>query len=658
MCDKAGPRAEPVTELAGQATAISALAGNRGAFDAALDCFTQADRNGFRYVLGQEGLLDQCEQVCEWLRPKLCVLTCLALCGPPGRPVAGQPPFGRIAEVITSLAADEPLFEELVHAVWRRDAGDFRTLVHEAEIDDVCQYVCAWLCTVLLERACAIMCSEVLVEAPGPVEAAAAAAAQLSRLHEDEAAMDAAAEAVLARDCDRLRRVISDAGLRSDGSVISQWLCTVHCTWLGMVLCGVAPATANPVDVRGEVFGFAKAVGPLQADSDSLARLVQAVRSGSAEQFAGLARELQLEQHCVQLCRWICARLCAEFRACACPATSSAFFTRIGAYYYDLDVASAIGGNGLTSDSRAFYDTIRLNGGFCVVTGAPAIQYRFETVLTDAVGNPTCDWKPVRPSQIAATNIGSFVRVAPPFTFPVQVWVNGDPGPQVSVITPDPDGWIQVPVCEPSPGWQFVPGSDLVNLITTTLQPFPSADERDVVAGASATAPTPADVYYGIRMRVRDAGTGSAGTDAGTCAHVAFANTLYDFVSHHQYWDGYVGSEELAVYSLGVTELAEAGCAGLTDALTVLFTASHPNLDPAGVGVALIGPGGPYQFSLVPAAPPLPGDWHGQAIPEGWTLDSLQPCAYILELTVNVRLTTGDAVPSPRYDQIAFWKSP
>jgi hypothetical protein len=38
-------------------------------------------------------------------------------------------------------------------------------------------------------------------------------------------------------------------------------------------------------------------------------------------------------------------------------------------------------------------------------------------------------------------------------------------------------------------------------------------------------------------------------------------------------------------------------------------------------------------------------------------VSSLTPCAYIVELSVEVLLTTGDSVPLPLEDQIAFCKS-
>src|SRR6185437_13557378 len=186
---------------------------------------------------------------------------------------------------------------------------------------------------------------------------------------------------------------------------------------------------------------------------------VDAVRTSNVERFSEEVKRLGYDRYCIQLCKWLCSWVCEEFCICVCPPASIAIFTKIGGYYYEFDVASAVGGTGLTNDRRAFYNTMRLNGGLALVNGAPQIQYRFETVPTDANGNPSGTWTAVLPTQIAPTNIGTLVLPFPPFF--KEVWVNGTPGPLVMNITPAPDGWITVPVMFPSAGVEFVPGADL-----------------------------------------------------------------------------------------------------------------------------------------------------------------------------------------------------
>jgi hypothetical protein len=86
----------------------------------------------------------------------------------------------------------------------------------------------------------------------------------------------------------------------------------------------------------------------------------------------------------------------------------------------------------------------------------------------------------------------------------------------------------------------------------------------------------------------------------------------------------------------------------------VQFTAAHPHL--GGVGVRLEGPGGPYAFTLNPDGAATPDNQFGTADPDGWTFNSLPPCAYLLKLSVGVLLTTGDGVPDALVDYIAFCK--
>ncbi len=226
---------------------------------------------------------------------------------------------------------------------------------------------------------------------------------------------------------------------------------------------------------------------------------------------------------------------------------------------------------------------------------------------------------------------------------------------------------------DPAQGWVDVPqGSDvflngnMIGLNSLTLlnsmgQPaFPAADETGVTAGNPAKSPLVTDQCFGLRMRVRQKGLPATETDGGTCSVVAIDNTLYNNVSQHPEWDGGVFSGLFALYTVDIQELQSAGCAGITNSLTVLFTASHPNL--GAVTVTLKGgppnppkfPTGVYPFSL-PTPIPQTGDWYGVATPNGWSLADLTPCAYIITLSVNLLLTNGDeAFGPPLIDQIGF----
>jgi len=91
----------------------------------------------------------------------------------------------------------------------------------------------------------------------------------------------------------------------------------------------------------------------------------------------------------------------------------------------------------------------------------------------------------------------------------------------------------------------------------------------------------------------------------------------------------------------------------------VLFTAAHPNLGSA--AISMTGGGGTHTFDLPPTTlPPAgPGEWYGTATPHGgWTVNDLEPCAYLVTLEITVLLTDGDTNLTPLYDQIAFCKAP
>jgi hypothetical protein len=141
-------------------------------------------------------------------------------------------------------------------------------------------------------------------------------------------------------------------------------------------------------------------------------------------------------------------------------------------------------------------------------------------------------------------------------------------------------------------------------------------------------------------------------SDGGECQRLAICDTLYDNVNKGGAWFPQQVANQLAVASVDVHELVANGCAGIAGALTVLYTAAHPNL--GSVSISMAGPGGPYGFTL--PAPADPHDNFGTAT-NGFTVSTLPKCAYVITLAAEVLVTTGDAVPPPVYDQVAFCKA-
>jgi len=666
---------------AGQAA--GRLGENEETFRAALDALRAEDAESFQALLGRLELVDRCELVCRWFCAKECVLLCLELCGPPK--VEAEPPDIReFAEVVVRITSDEELVELLAEAVEERDVDSWRELIEKQKLERFCHLLCHWACAVRCRLVCQLVCGPVGVPRRDVIPELQQAGQALGKLVANEEAFGAAVKAVRAGNCEVLRDTIATADLGPYCRIICEWFCSWRCVLVCLPFCRPFPFEPPKSPIR-EAFEFAQVSGKLAENPDALERLSAVVARGDSDAFAELVKELQLERFCIQLCHWLCFFRCRRFCICVCPPRTEAVFTKIGQLYYDTDISSHSGETGLTvADLRAFYNTLRLNGGISVVDGAPLVEYRFETVPTSpdgttlANGNPILpgptpggSWVPVLAPQIAPTNIGSFFRSIAVFPFfeIIQVWVNKS-GPGIFTITPDAEGWIQVPPMFPvppmvpaGPQWRFFPGADLIQLETETLLPpfVASVDETGVDAGDAPNAPLETDVYFGIRMRLRNVGASGDGSDAGTCNHIAINNTRYNNISHHPYWPGglFGQSNELAMSSIGIAELAAAPCSTLTGSFTVQFTAAHSNMGT--VSVWLEGPGGPYAFDLNPAAAQTPGEaWFGTATPSGWTFASLPPCAYLLKLGVEVLLTTGDPGTNTGtlVDYIAFCKGP
>ena len=676
-----------LSEVQEGAEAMALLAGDDETFRAAVDAFRAQDGESMERLLARHELGERCELVCHWLRSKECVLLCLELSGPPS--LEEEAPDAReLAEVVAKVSADEELVQQIAIAIDERDADAWAALVTQHELERVSHLLCHWACTVHYRLVCDVVCQSLTMKRAELVPELQAAGQAIGRLAADEKTFAASVEAVSANDCEWLRATLAEAELAAIGRYICEWFCSWRCMLVCLGLCRMFPIERleSPIE---EMLEFARAGGRLAAEQGALERLAAAVLREDAETLQSLAKEFEFERYCIQFCHWVCFVRCQLFCICVSPPETLAVFTKIGGLYYDIDVASKLGEGGLTvAEQRAFFNTLRLNGGISLVNGAPPVEYRFETAPTSPRGGdasksdpapptlpapiPAGAWVPVLSPQIEPTNIGSFIRFKLPFIEVIEVWVNTPAsGPSIYNITPDTEGWIQVPPMFPvppmvpsGPQWQFVPGADLLQLDTITLKPYvESIDEELIEGGSEAKAPFQTDVHFGIRMRQRNVGDTGDGSDAGTCDHIAINNTKYHNISHHPYWPGGLWSPkpnddyEIAVAAIGIAELVANPCSDLHNSLTVQFTAAHSNM--GDVSVSLEGPGGPYAFDLSPAAPEIAGEsWFGTATPHGWSFAALPPCAYLLKLSVDVLLTTGDAdiTPEPLVDYIAFCK--
>jgi hypothetical protein len=285
------------------------------------------------------------------------------------------------------------------------------------------------------------------------------------------------------------------------------------------------------------------------------------------------------------------------------------------------------------------------------------MEYRFEWKEL-----PAGSWAPVPPALITRTVIGLWERsVSDPMdpNFPAETkeyTVNGTAGPNELTVTPSVDGWIQVPQESNFLGAEglFSPNGNMINFITQNLVAWGAINIAGITAGSStAPAGLALDRFFSIRMRIREVGNAASEASGGVLQNIAIDNTLYNNVTKGGSWAPFLVSSQLGVAMVNLNELAVGGsCSEIGSTLNVLYTAAHPNL--GSVGISMSGPGGPYAFSL---AGPVTPNTFGTATPSGFVVADLTPCAYIVTLTVGLLLTTGDSVPDPLNDQLAFCKS-
>ncbi len=82
-------------EIVGAGAAIAPFTDDRESFTALFDSFRAGDGESFRRLLSARNVLEHCEEVCQWIRSKDCVLLCLELAGPP--------PEGELPTPLSSL---------------------------------------------------------------------------------------------------------------------------------------------------------------------------------------------------------------------------------------------------------------------------------------------------------------------------------------------------------------------------------------------------------------------------------------------------------------------------------------------------------------------------------------------------------------------------
>ncbi|PZS28942.1 MAG: hypothetical protein DLM58_16320 [Pseudonocardiales bacterium] len=365
-----------------------------------------------------------------------------------------------------------------------------------------------------------------------------------------------------------------------------------------------------------------------------------------------------------------CVELCLTGDVPSTPPTIP-MFTKVGVYRIDPIYGEFTPNGTTTSGDMAFTSTIPLVGIMPDPLSSDAIEYRFQIATLPA--GPV----PVDVSHIGATIIGELEFFA--YDSVLSAWVvrstdfwannagatvsipqNGAPDLVVGVNTPvNADGWIAAPrVNSLVPGGQgrFIPNGTLAILDTTTYTdesfdlavaapPLPLTAGDSVPAAQQSTMPLCAITFEARVVTVHT----PVGTN--TLAKIAFSNLLEKY-DRHPYWAGGTTST-IGVGSLGIAEMASAGgCAEMGDSIHALYTAYHPYIGQPRIYLE----GNP----ILPAEiDPVTASGQAVSAPGGDLIDItlLAKCAYILWLSVPLRLTSGyGSLGWHLEDHIAFCK--
>lgn len=645
---------EHLIEWQEASAAVGALAKDEKDFTAAVEAFDKGDAAVFRRILERHQLLPHATRICFWLCTWRCVRVVRLVCHE--LPTAGLnvEEFHDFAHLVQPLGERPDMLRRLIDGIDRGDARGFHAIVEEFKLHKYCFFLAMWICTFRCRRFCLLLATPVVERPPDPFEDLRESIVALGRLGQDRASFTKALQYFEKGDGPNFRAVLDGVSLLRYCLIYCRWFCHWHCFRLCFVLCHKLPDIDLTIPQLRE---FALALGQAAGDRDALTQVSGALLKQDARAWGPLLERLKLSRFCWYVCRWYCHLHCDRRCIIFCPPGCTSVFRYIGGYNVLTAINSSGAGNGLTTaDARAFYHVVRLNGVLCKQHAGGPAEYRFE--FRAPGGGP---WTPLPTAMIARTEIGQWQ--APPLVAgdPIQVkpyTVKGAaPNDMVAVITAD--GWIQVPQESNVnlPTGNFAPNGNLVNLDTRLLQAWTDIDLTGKAAGQSTTPPPLGlDETYGLRLVVRRVGQPVTATVSGTCERVAIYNRHYDNVRHGGSWAPQDDDDQLGAALVNIDEIG-GGCGKVTNALTIRYTGAHPNLGT--ITVRMHGPGGPYNTTLADAAGSTAANRFGVAtlvLPPGTTVADLKKCAYVVKLSVDLLLTTGDGSPDPIGDEVAFCK--
>ena len=653
----------PVPDFPAFARAVIHLASNEALLRRVVNAVSCDDAAAYQAAIAEARLQDFCQLICRYVCSAIFRRICEILCTPLPATTGASDPVLDIradAQALARVVANESLIAVITREAVALDCEPLRAAIDQAGFAGDCEIICFLICVWRCVFVCSILCIEPPPVLAGPlaVEEARKFALAARPLAGHPRALSDLVAAVVNRNAQAFSATIGQFGLGPFCFQVCGWVCSEVCSLFCICVCPpvLLPlfTSIGALDYQTQVDSVLPATGLTNGDTraffdNTIEPGVVGLRLNGVltQTYKGKPLEYAFEFQPITVAKTNLAAAITTLVQTSINVTSSAGFP---AAPFNAVIG---GGNGgyeivtVTAGPPGTAWTVLRNqqgtapllapGGALIVTGAAAAG----------------GFTQVPEAMIAHTKIG-FAEIFFPKFHVVDVSIHPT-NPADIKVNFTADGFIQVP-----PGANIFLNGNMINLMSRMLPSFPPADETGVTAGNPANHPLPTDNYYLLRMRVRPQGS-AVSDDGGTCSVVAINNTLYNNINQHPEWDGGVISSQYATYMVDIKELQAAGCAGVTNSLTVVFTASHPNL--GAVTVIMLGPPDPpkfptgvYPFTL-PTPIPETGDWFEVAAPNGWTVADLKPCAYLVQLFVDVLLTNGDNdFGSTLYDKIAFCK--
>lgn len=635
--------------LPGFARAIVRLASNEKLLARVVDAVSCGNAREYREALTEAKLEAFCHLISRWVCSivyrRVCEILCTPIFVPHPDPISD---IRAAAKVMARLIANERAMDAVAKGAETLNSEAVASALKAAglfnDCEVICHLICSWRCTLVTRTFCRL--PSPILTGTYAVEEARAFALASRQLAIQPRALGSLITAVEKLDAKTYEDVAGRFGLWPYCEQLSVWVCSVVCSEFCFRVC-------PPPALQPDFFKIGGLAYQSQIDSQLPAT---GLTVGGTQAFFG---SLRLNGILTQTLGGQPLEYAFEYMPITMASTT--LTAAVGPADTTLKVASSAG-----FPTAPFNVSLGgANGGFEIVTvigvaGTTWTVHRGQqatTALPAAAGAtlvtgamPTGTWTQVPQSWIARTVIAYeeiFVPTPTPHIEIVNYAVNGNPSATETVVGFTADGWIPVPQ-----GTDIAMTNDMIVLDSSKLAAFAASDETGVSASNPANPLAPHDLYFSIRMRVRQHGS-TVVSDGGTCGVIAVDNSLYNNIDRHPEWGGGIIGGQYGVAMLDIAELQGPGngCKGITDSLSVLFTASHPNL--GGVSLSMIGgTSGPYGF-ILPAVPRT-GNWYGTAVND-FSLADLEPCAYLVTLNASLLLTTGDSdFPNPLVDQFAF----